>query len=210
MTDDIFVFCQSSIKISKDKVIYFDPYRVDQFYHDADYIFITHNHYDHFSLEDIKKVVKEDTKMIVPKSMEKEMSSLGLSIKDILFVEPFTSYDIDDFSFETFPSYNLEAPFHKKEDGWVGYLLYYDHLSYYVPGDTDIISEIKSISCDVLFVPIGGTYTMSIKYGVELTKLIHPKLAIPIHYGSIVGSVELGEQFRRELEGIVDTKIFIK
>lgn len=60
---------QSSIKIISNKIIYFDPFMIDEESHDADIVFITHDHYDHFSIDDIKKIEKEDTVFVIPDNM---------------------------------------------------------------------------------------------------------------------------------------------
>ena len=56
--ENIEINCHSSIKISfLGKNIYIDPYQISKDQKDADFLFITHDHYDHFSEEDILKVI---------------------------------------------------------------------------------------------------------------------------------------------------------
>ena len=62
-----------------------------------------------------------------------------------------------------------------------------NNYRYYIAGDTDETPENKTVKCDVAFVPVGGTYTMNFKEAANLINEIKPKIAVPIHYGSIVG-----------------------
>lgn len=191
MTDNIEVFCHSSIKITGSKIIYIDPFRIDKSFNDADYVFCTHSHYDHFSPEDIEKIIKEDTKLIVPKSMENEVKDY-----DVLFTEPDKEYILDGINFKTTYSYNENKAFHPKENLWVGYIIEIDNKKYYIAGDTDNIPEMRNVECDVALIPIGGTYTMDYKEAADLANSINAKIIIPTHYGSIVGNMEDGEKFK--------------
>ena len=199
--ENIRVLCHSSIKFEKEKTIYFDPFKVDKNYNDADIIFITHSHYDHFSEEDILKVKKETTKIVMPEetymsNKEKLNNVLGFKEENIITVEPNKFYTVDNIKFKTIP-YNVNKNFHPKENKWVGYIIYLDDISYYIAGDTDITEENKQVKCDVAFVPIGGTYTMTAKEAAELINIIKPKIAVPTHYGLIVGTKEDEEIFKR-------------
>ena len=187
---EIKVNCHSSICIKYNNIIiYIDPYKIDKNYNDANYIFITHNHYDHLSLDDINRVSKDNTKYIIPNNDIDKLNS-----DNVLGVIPNEDYELDDFKFSTIPSYNTNKPFHKKEYNWVGYILYLDK-TIYIAGDTDITEENKSVLCDIAMIPIGGTYTMDYKEAAELINIIKPKKVIPIHYGTIVGSLEDGNKF---------------
>ena len=206
MNSKIKVFCQSAIRIENEKVFYFDPFKLEDVVQDADYIFITHSHFDHYSKEDIMKIKKDTTKIIVPKDLTEEVITYFKS-DDIIEVEPDNDYQVDGISFHTVPAYNIHKSFHKRENGWVGYVITIKDQVYYIAGDTDNIGEIKNVRCDVAFVPIGGTYTMNEKEAVDLIRHIRPKVAIPIHYQTIVGSVEDAYQFKEHLSGIVDVEI---
>ena len=195
------VITQSAIKLTGDKIIYFDPYKITNEYHDADYIFITHDHYDHYDEESINKIVKESTKIIVPKCLEE--------IKNNLVVEPNKEYKIDDLSFKTIPSYNLNKPYHPKEKEYVGYLINIEGITYYIMGDTDVTNEALEVKPDVCFVPIGGTYTMDYLEAVDYINKINPKKVIPIHYGSIVGDITLGNKFKEKINNNIEVEIKI-
>ena len=210
MKDDIEVLCHSSIKITYENIIYFDPFHIKKDYKDADIIFITHNHYDHFSKDDIEKVRKENTKIVIPKSMHKEALEIDFKEENIVEVEPNCEYMGDEMKFETIPAYNIDKQFHPKENNWVGYIIYINDISYYIAGDTDITEENLKVVCDIALVPVGGTYTMDYKEAADLVNRIHPKLAIPTHYGDIVGNKEDGESFKKLLNNDIECKILIK
>lgn len=200
MLENVRVLCQSCVRIERDKVIYFDPFRVDREYHDADIILITHDHFDHFSPEDIAKVQKGNTRYVMPEKMKKEAAKLGVPEEQIFLVKPGEQYTVDGISFETVPSYNKLKPFHPKSAGWVGYIITLNNASYYITGDMDATKESKEVKCDVAFLPIGGTYTMAYKEAAELANTIRPEYVVPFHYGGVVGEKEDGERFRELLE----------
>ena len=104
--------------------------------------------------------------------------------------------------FETVPAYNIGKPFHPKSAGWVGYIFKDGGTRIYVAGDTDATEEAANVKCDVALVPVGGTYTMNAKQAAELVNTIKPKVAIPVHYGGIVGSAKDGEKFASMLENV--------
>ena len=196
MLENVKVLIHSCIKFDFENIIYFDPFKLDKDYNDADFIFITHSHYDHFSEEDILKVKKENTKIIVPEDLYNKCLDLGFKKEDILVVLPNKTYNIDNINFDTIPAYNVNKAFHPKENNWVGYILNLDGTRYYIAGDTDITEENKKVICDVALVPIGGTYTMTAKEAAELINIINPKVAIPTHYGTIVGKKEDADTFK--------------
>ncbi len=202
------VNCQSSIKITEEKVFYFDPLKVNEMY-DADYIFITHTHWDHFSKEDIVKIKKEDTKIIGPKDIKEEAITLGFLEKNIYIVEPYQELSFESVKIKTVPAYNKEKPFHPKENNWVGYVITINNTIYYITGDTDALKENESIDCDVLFVPIGGTYTMNKKEAAEFTNKLNPKTVIPIHYGLVVGTKEDINWFKLNVNNQIKVKELI-
>ncbi len=206
--DNVKVFGQNSIRIESSKIIYIDPLYIDKDYNDADFMFITHDHYDHFSPDDINRIKKNDTIFVAPEKMKAKVSQLGIDDSNIKCVVPNQTYNIDTLSFETVPSYNKLKPFHPKSNNWVGYILDLDK-KYYIAGDTDNVPEIRNISCDVAFVPIGGTYTMDYKEAAELINTMNPKLAIPVHYGTIVGNKADGERFKSLVESSIECQIMI-
>lgn len=210
MLENISIIHHSSIKFSDNIKIYFDPYEINENNNDADIIFITHNHYDHYSENDIKKIYNANTKFIIPKDLEKELLNLGIKKENIITVVPCNNYNVLDISFKTIPAYNINKPFHPKENNWVGYLINYNNFTYYIAGDTDITEDNKLIKCDVAFLPIGGKYTMNYKEAAELTNIIKPKIVVPIHYGLIVGTTEDAIEFSKLINKDITCKILIK
>ena len=209
MLENVYVFCQSSIKIDREKKIYFDPYNMDKEFHDADIIFITHDHFDHYDIESIKKIVKEDTYIVIPHTLKEEVSKYFDS-KYIFEVDPGCEYLVNGLSFRTVRAYNIHKKFHPKENNWVGYIVSSNGYSYYVMGDTDETAEAKCAVCDVLFVPVGGTYTMDKDEARHLTNIIGPKIAVPIHYGSVVGSQSDAEYFIKSIDKSIEGVILMK
>ncbi len=206
MENKVEVLCHSSIKITGSKIIYIDPFRINKIYKDADYIFCTHSHYDHFSPEDIKKVITEKTILITVESSKEEALKL-VSEDRLKIVEPNKSYTINDLNFETTYAYNKDKQFHPKGNRWVGYNITMDRTRYYIAGDTDDIPEIENIEADIAFIPIGGTYTMDYKEAANLANKINAKTIIPTHYGSIVGKMQDANKFSNLVK---DKKVEIK
>lgn len=200
MLENIEVLCHSCIRINKEKVIYFDPFKIEKNYNDADVIFITHDHYDHYSEEDIEKVEKNNTVIVAPEELLTKLLRKGFDRENIVLVEPNESYTVEGIKFETVPSYNIDKQFHPRANDWVGYIIELGGVRYYIAGDTDITVEAKQVKCDVAFVPVGGTYTMDYKEAAELVNTIKPEIAVPIHYGSIVGEKQDAEEFGKMLE----------
>lgn len=201
------VFTQSAIKISATKIIYFDPYQIKNEYHDADYIFITHDHYDRYDESSIKNISKETTTIIVPECLLDRVKTIT---NNYITVLPEHSYMVGDISFETISSYNINKSFHPKENSYVGYNVKIEGKKIYVMGDTDVTNEALKVKCDICFVPIGGTYTMNVKEAADYINTISPKLAIPIHYGSIVGDINLYKEFIELINPSIKVEVYIK
>ncbi len=201
MLDNIEVNTQNSIRIvSKVGIIYIDPLGIDGEKHDADFILITHDHYDHFSPEDIRKVAKADSVLVVPEKMRNKAQGVADTVGKIETVKPAVYHEINGLEFETVSAYNILKPFHPKSAEWVGYVLRIDGKRIYIAGDTDATKEAKAVKCDIALVPVGGTYTMDAKKAAELVNTIRPDIAVPVHYGSIVGRPSDGEAFAENVK----------
>lgn len=205
--ENIQVLCHSSIKITGEYTIYVDPFKIDTQYNDADYIFITHAHYDHFSEEDIQKVRKNSTRIIITADLEERVTTLGFAKGNIQIVIPNKTYQVGNLAFKTIPAYNINKQFHPKENGWVGYILSINETTVYIAGDTDITEEAKKVKCDIALVPVGGTYTMNADEAASLVLEIQPKMAIPTHYKIIVGTKEDAEDFCKKISRQVPCEI---
>ena len=202
MSAKIRVLYHSSIKIESDIAIYIDPFKIKEALHDADFIFITHEHYDHYSPEDIEKIKNEQTLIIAPEKMKSE-----IDFENVFYVLPNNSYDLGKVKFETVSAYNITKKFHPKEMGGVGYIIELSDTRYYIAGDTDINEDNLKVSCDIALVPVGGTYTMNYIDASELINKICPETAIPTHFGSIAGKMTDGENFKSLLDKKIKCEI---
>lgn len=204
---NISINARSSIRIEGTKVIYFDPFKITEEKHDADIIFITHEHYDHFSPEDIKKVLNDNTVLVAPYSMKNlVLEEVGKDIADMKFVKADnteTNLMIDNILIKWVRAYNIDKPFHIKEREWIGYVVTLDGDTYFVTGDTDANEDNVNVKCDVLFVPCGGKYTFDAEEAAEFTYKIKPRKVIPTHYTDIVGESEIGEIFKRATQKLI-------
>ena len=210
MLENVEVLYHSSIKIKDNKIIYIDPFKIDKDYNDADIVFITHDHFDHYSEEDIDKVINENTTIIIPEELLTKILRKGINKNAVITVESNKEYMVQGIKFETIPAYNTNKTFHPKENYWVGYIITLDGIRYYIAGDTDITEENRKVKCDVAFVPVGGTYTMDFKEAAQLINEIQPKIAVPIHYGSVVGTKQDTTDFIKLLHPSIKGIILMK
>ncbi len=196
----ITVNTQSSIRIEGSRILYFDPFQIMDSKHDADVIFVTHEHYDHFEPDSIAKIKKESTILVAPESMKKKvLSESGMTPDRCVFCEPGGMYEQEEIVIETVPAYNKLKPFHPKMNKWLGYIVTMDDVRYYVAGDTDVNADIEKVQCDVALIPIGGHYTMDKKQAADYIAHIAPGAVIPTHYGSIVGDKADGREYELRL-----------
>ncbi len=190
-----------SFLLKNSHTVIIDPFKIRTIPEKADVLLITHEHSDHFSIEDIKKVVSEKTTVVAIRPCEKDL--LGLKVKQVRVVKPGDKVQIGDVQVEAVPAYNLNKfrepgkPFHPKEDGKVGYVVTMRGVRLYHAGDTDAIPEMKGLKTDIALLPVSGTYVMTPQEAAEATRMMHAKLAIPMHYGAIVGSEQDAEKFKQ-------------
>ena len=184
---------QSSIRYTGSKVVYFDPWDVTGHTKDADVIFITHDHFDHYVASDIKNLAKEDTVVVVPRSFAEKVKEE--TDANVLAVEPGKMYSANGVTFQTVAAYNVNKNFHPKASGFCGYVADLDGKQWYVMGDSDVTEEAAAVKCDVLLLPIGGYYTMDYREAVPLAAKIAPQVVIPTHYGDVIGEKSFGQEF---------------
>lgn len=180
-------FIHTTIRIkSKGTIIYIDPYKIandDK----ADYIFITHDHYDHLSIEDIKKLLKKETKIFVPNSVIPKV--LQFSENETIGFDLNEKLELDGFSVDIVPAYNTDKEFHKQNTDWCGFIITIENKRIYYAGDTDVIPEMNLITdIDLAILPVSGVYVMDAEEAANATAIIQPELAMPAHYGPIVGT----------------------
>lgn len=187
--------------VAADQILYVDPYQLTAPKEKADIILITHSHYDHCSLPDIEKIVKDGTIIVCTADSQSKVTRIGKKIK-IELIEPGVEITINALKIRAVEAYNPNKKFHPKSEGWVGYIIQADNIVIYHAGDTDLIKEMEKLTgyskksnIFVALLPVGGTYTMNVEEAVKAATIIKPTLAIPMHYGAIVGSRSDAENF---------------
>lgn len=188
------------------KVIYVDPFRVAQAPRDGDIVVCTHDHYDHCSPEDVRKVAKPGAVVIASVSCEKKVKGLGFEYK---LLRPGDVITVHGVEVRAVPAYNVGKHFHTKDYHGIGVLIKHAGVTIYHAGDTDLIPEMEQLrgQVDIALLPVSGVYVMDAAEAARAALLIQPRVAVPMHYGEIVGSERDAEAFRRALEGRVRVEI---
>ena len=170
-------FRQSALRFAGEGfTVYIDPWGTTGEDPPADVIFITHAH-----------------------DVARELSG------EVSAVAPGDSIEVSGIRVQAVPAYNVHPDRldkHPKANRWVGYILELDGKAYYHAGDTDHVPELDEVRTDVAFLPIGGTFTMEPAEAAGLAKSISPQIAVPMHYGFVVGSPKDAETFRQEAEPV--------
>lgn len=191
----------SGFLVKNSKVVYIDPYNIKDGLEKADLILITHSHYDHCSFADMDKIVKEGTRIIAPADCQSTIAKFKIPLK-IEMIEPGQELEVWDMKISALPSYNLDKHFHPKSEGWVGYVMKIGDVIIYHSGDTDLIPEMQKLTGYkhqgkefVALLPVGGRFTMSAEEAAEAASVIKPTLAIPMHWGTLVGTEQDAKEF---------------
>lgn len=203
---EITINSHSSIRIKGEKTLWFDPFQIKKPVRDAEVILLTHDHYDHFSAEDIAKAAAPGAVFVAPKSMERTVAPYGKTVA--LWPGDFAM--VEGVRVEAIPAYNPAKRFHPRKNDYLGYVVELEGQRIYVCGDTDVTPEALAVQCDILLAPVGGTYTMTAAEAARLANAIRPRLAIPTHYGSIVGRREDGENFRRMVDKEINVELKVE
>lgn len=200
MVKNIHWLGHDTFKVIGDKVIYTDPFKIKKMDR-ADIILITHEHYDHCSPEDVKKVQGPDTVIVTTPDCAKKLSG------NIKTVKPGDKLNVLGIEIEAVPAYNTNKQFHRRDKNWVGYIFTAQGQRIYIAGDTDRIPEMKNLRVDIALLPVSGTYVMTADEAIEAALDIKPRLAIPMHYGSIVGDKKDAQRFAEGLKGKIEVII---
>jgi L-ascorbate metabolism protein UlaG (beta-lactamase superfamily) len=193
MADNIFWLGHDSFRLKGEKVVYIDPWKLAAGAEKADVLLITHDHYDHFSQDDIAKISKADTVFVAPPTVASKLRGKPIAVK------PGDKLTAAGVPIEVVPAYNPNKKFHPKSAGHVGYIVTLNGKRIYHAGDTDLIPEMAQIKCDIALLPVSGTYVMTATEAAEAANTLKPALAIPMHYGDpeVVGTRRDAEEFKR-------------
>ncbi|MEW6527286.1 MAG: MBL fold metallo-hydrolase [Spirochaetota bacterium] len=188
-------------KIVSNVTIYTDPYNIKK-QDKADIILITHEHFDHLSPDDIKKIQTKDTVIVAPADCVSKLTGTVKTIK------PNETITVKGITIQAIPAYNTNKQFHQKSKGWVGYIITANNTRIYLAGDTDYIPEMNSLhTIDIALLPVSGTYVMTAEEAAQAAMAIKPKVAIPMHYGAIVGTIADAKKFEKLLKGKIEVVI---
>ncbi len=188
-----------SFVLQGSQTLILDPFKAKGMYK-ADILLISHEHSDHLSPDDIRRFANSETTVVAPKICEALLKPFPQEKK---FVDPGSRIDVKGVGIEAVPAYNLNkyrAPgvfFHPKADGKVGYVVTLDGVRFYHAGDTDATPEMKALDVDVAFLPVSGTYVMTAEEAAEAAKTMKVKVAVPMHFNSIVGTKADAERFKK-------------
>jgi len=183
----------ASFRISDaNTVIYIDPWKLKDSPHDANIVLVSHSHQDHYSPDDIAKVSGTQTKLVGSTDVIAQ-ERVGQAIV------PGMTLVLEGVRVKGVAAYNPSKQFHPKAKQWVGFVIEVGSKRIYYAGDTDVTDEMKALKdIDVALLPVGGKYTMNAEEAAGATGDIKPKLAVPYHYGDIVGSETDAEKFKQD------------
>jgi L-ascorbate metabolism protein UlaG (beta-lactamase superfamily) len=180
--------------------VYIDPYQLASKYqkqNDADVVLLTHDHFDHLSIDDLKQIINNNTSILSATECVEKLAVL--KVKEISGIKPGEKSIIKGLTIEAVPAYNINKKFHPKSDGKVGFIIRINEKRIYHAGDADLIPEMESVDPDIALVPVSGTYVMTAEEAAKaVNELIRPKkVVIPMHYNAVVGTEEDAKKFKK-------------
>lgn len=188
-------------------VVYVDPFQIERPRRDGNVVVCTHEHYDHCSPRDIERVLKEGGSIVAAANCEAKLREFAAKK---IFLRPGDVAEVEGVRVSAVPAYNVAKPFHPREYGGVGVVLTIGGVRIYHAGDTDFIPEMEELGeIDVALLPVGGTYTMGPVDAAKAAEVIKPRVAIPMHYGAIVGSRRDAEEFEKRASRFCEVRILL-
>jgi len=178
--------------------LYIDPFKITEG-PKANYVLISHDHFDHFDEESIRALADDSTKIISSHAVKK---TSGIDV----VLDSGVPAKFGDWMIHCVPAYNIGKSFHQKESCGCGFLVEHSGVSgsvvVYHAGDTDWIPEMSGLRgmVHVALLPIGGTYTMDVDDAVKATATIVPDVVIPMHYNLLDETKVSEEQLKQFVE----------
>ena len=209
MIENLHWLANSGFRLDATKTVYFDPWKIPKDSKKADIIFISHDHFDHCSLPDIKRIAAADTVIVCDKATAHQLSG-RVAVREVKALSPGDTVDVDGIRVEALPAYNLKARFHPRSSEYLGYLVDIEGARIYHAGDSDLVPEIKGHVCDLALLPVSGTYCMDAAAAAEAAIALKTKVAVPMHYGDPAGSAADAKKFQELLKGKVEVRILRK
>lgn len=210
MIDNLHWLGHAAFRVDGSKIIYFDPWKLSSGSKKADIIFVSHEHFDHFSLNDLKLISARDTVIVTDSAVGKQLAGNKINCKEIKSLSPGDNIEVSGIKIASVASYNTNKQFHTRNSRKLGFIVLTDGIRIYHSGDTDKIAEMDNYRCDVALLPVSGTYVMTAAEAAQAALVINPKVAIPMHYGDIVGTEADAIKLKDLLQGKVEVKILTK
>lgn len=183
------------------KNIYFDPFKLGAGLPPADIICVSHEHYDHCSPADVRMIQQPSTLIVAEAKAAAQLKG------KIMILTPGERREVEGIVIEAVPAYNTNKLFHPQSNRWLGFILTVDGVRVYHAGDTDYIPEMKDIRADIALLPVSGTYVMTAEEAARAAIAVGAKIAVPMHYGAVVGTTDDADRFAATLAGRVRVEI---
>jgi L-ascorbate metabolism protein UlaG (beta-lactamase superfamily) len=210
MIENLHWLGHSSFRWEGSRVVYFDPWKLARGSKKADIIFVSHEHFDHFSKDDIALISSSDTVIVTCEAVRRQMASAEAICREVRALAPGQMLSVFGVAIVATAGYNIGKEFHTKKSGKLGCIVTMDGLRVYFAGDTDAIPEMGGYRCDVALLPVSGTYVMTADEAADAALAINPRIVVPMHYGDIIGSASDASRLKDALEGKVEVKILRK